>query len=158
MKNIGQIASEYYALSHKDAKRVAAGKSENVKAECLRHVKYDSDLADYAYGTLLYSVIAADRKISGKEFSVLCEHAEAVLGDWINPKKKKELADTLLTDRNFFSENAKRFATEHMTKWSDEVKEDFVFCCLAACSLDGNITNDELAWLDELMNIANGCD
>ena len=155
MKNIGQIASEFVALSRKAAKLMVEEKSKHVKAACLRDAKGQADMADLEYGTLLFSVIAADDKITGKEVKVLCANAEAVLGDWVDPKKKKELADTLLEDRAFFEQTAKKFAVDYMTTWSDEEKEDFVFCCLAVCALDRNITNDELAWLDEIMNIAN---
>ena len=155
MKNIGQIASEFIELSRKDAKLIAENKSKIVKDACLRDAEGDPEMADLEYGTLLYSVIAADDKITGKEFKLLCAHAEDVLGNWVDAKKKKALAEDVLADRTFFAANAKRFATNYLTKWSDEEKEAFVFCCLAACSLDRNITDDELAWLDELMNIAN---
>ena len=155
MKNIGQIVTEFNKLSRRDVKRIIKEKSDKVMEACINDTG-NQELAAVEFGTLLYSVIAADDKVAGKEIKLLCTTAEAVLGDWVDPKKKKQLAEELLADKTAFEKGAKKLATEYLTKWADADKENLVFCCVAVCALDRKISNEELAWLDVLMNIANG--
>lgn len=154
MKSIEQILSEFQEVPLVNKKRFISEKAKKVMEVCIADANGDKEVAMTAFGVFLYSVIAADDKVAGKEIKLLCKTADSVLGNLIDTKKKKELAEDIIDGKKMFVNGAKKMAEEYMTKWSDEDKESLFFCCIAVCALDRKISDKEIEWLEELLSLA----
>ena len=150
MKTVAELCTQFEDLSPED--RDFAFNRLVLKAvnSCSKYVD-EPEVAIEMFGVFLCAALVADDKISKGEFEMLSTKMKELFGEKSNMKKCKELANEMMSKREFYKTVAETLAKTFHLYWDRKDRETIILCCIAVCGIDGVISQEEEDWLNMLV-------
>jgi uncharacterized pyridoxamine 5'-phosphate oxidase family protein len=103
------------------------------------------------YLSFVLAAIAADGKLSEKEFVVIKPLFDKSAGEDVSYEKAVQMFKDMGLDNPENVKNAADLMVDVIELVSPETKDKIVMLCLMICAIDGKVTDDEKKWIAQLI-------
>lgn len=128
---------------------ILRGKSEEL-LPLLSEKSVGGESGEDILSTFLISAMAADGRLSQKEYELLHPLLSSFLGEKMNYKDAKKAVGSMKKEAREMKKISEKMI-EVLSEFSDELRKEIVLVILMICASDGKVSLSEKLWIQKLL-------